>query len=236
VIALPISWLPLAADYSRHSRAPKPAFAGAAIGYGLATIAFFLLGVLATASSPAEQDVIASLLAIPAGGVALLILVIDELDEVFANIYSTVVSAQNIRPRLDRVWAAVAVGALATVLALIFDNYASYESFLFLLGSIFVPLFATFVVDYFVIRRRRWDVSVAAPARLLMLLPWIAGFVTYQLVNPGLVGWWQRFWVDVQGAIHFTPPPWSSASLWSFTVAAVLTLVIGAFERRRTHA
>src|SRR5688500_2555833 len=66
VIALPISWIPLAADYSRHARTRRDAFAGAALGYGAATIAFFLLGVLATASGQAGDDVIASLLAIPA--------------------------------------------------------------------------------------------------------------------------------------------------------------------------
>jgi putative hydroxymethylpyrimidine transporter CytX len=227
VIALPISWLPLAADYSRHSRTPKAAFGGAAIGYGAATIAFFLLGVLATVSGVAGDDVIASLLALPAGTVALLILVVDEVDEVFANVYSTVVSAQNIRPRLDRRAAAIAVGAIATVLALVFDDYASYESFLLLLGSVFVPLFAAFVVDYYVVRRGRWDVEEGTRTRWEMLVPWLAGFVAYQLVNPGLVGSWQRFWIARQGDLGFTPPSWTSASIVSFVVAAALTFVIG---------
>ena len=232
VIALPISWLPLAADYSRHSRTPRAAFGGAAVGYGLATVAFFLLGVLATAGDLAGDDVIASLLALPAGTVALLILVIDEVDEVFANVYSTVVSAQNLNPGLDRRWAAPVVGGTATVLALVFDDYVAYESFLLLLGSVFVPLFAAFVVDYYLVRRRSWDVSEDAPTRWVMLVPWIAGFVTYKLVNPGLVSWWQRFWIARQGDLGFVPPSWTSASLLSFAVAAVLTLVVGRFERR----
>jgi purine-cytosine permease-like protein len=226
VIALPISWLPLAADYTRHSKTPNAAFGGAFLGYGLATIAFFVLGVLATAGGTAGDDVIASLLAVPAGAIALLILVVDEVDEVFANVYSTVVSAQNIRPRLDRRVGAIAVGASATVLALLLTDYASYESFLFLLGSVFVPLFATFAVDYFLLRRGRWDVGDDAPARWQMVVPWLAGFVAYQLVNPGFVGVWQRFWVARQHDLGFTPPSWASASLLSFFVAAVITLAI----------
>jgi putative hydroxymethylpyrimidine transporter CytX len=233
VVALPISWLPLAADYTRHSRTPGAAFGGAAIGYGLATVAFFLLGVLATAGGVAGDDAIASLLALPAGAVALLILVIDEVDEVFANVYSTVVSAQNVHPRLDRRVAAVAVGAVATVLALVFDDYANYESFLLLLGSVFVPLFASFVVDYFVVRRGRWDVDRDAPARWYMAIPWVAGFVTYQLVNPGLVSWWQRFWIARQDDLGLHPPSWTSASLLSFAVAASITLAFGAATRAR---
>ena len=50
VIALPISWVPLAADYTRHVRSGRAAFTGAAVGYGLATVVMFALGVLALAA------------------------------------------------------------------------------------------------------------------------------------------------------------------------------------------
>ncbi|HEX9970286.1 MAG TPA: cytosine permease, partial [Acidimicrobiales bacterium] len=228
VIALPISWVPLAADYSRHSRSAKAAFGGAFLGYGAATLAFFSLGVLAYASfaldaGPGGQvDVIASVLALPVGGLALLILVLDELDEVFANIYSTTVSVQNVQPRVDRRVVTVAVGVVATVLAMAFDMMA-YEGFLLLIGSVFVPLFATFAVDYYLLRRGRWDVSEDARPRWEMAVPWAAGFVVYQLVNPGIVGWWQRWWTG----LGVTAPTWASASLCSFAVAAVLAYVIG---------
>ena len=227
VISLPISWLPLAADYSRHSRSPRAAFGGAMVGYGAATIAFFVLGVLATAGDVAGDDVIASLLALPAGTIALVILVIDEVDEVFANVYSTVVSAQNVAPRLDRRLAAVAVGLIATASALAFDDYVAYESFLLLLGSVFVPLFAAFVVDYYLLRRGTWDVTETSPARWAMVIPWAAGFVTYQLINPGLVASWQHFWIDRQHDLGFSPPSWTSASIMSFLVAAIVALGVG---------
>jgi nucleobase:cation symporter-1, NCS1 family len=125
VIALPISWIPLAADYSRHSRTGRDAFLGASLGYGAATLAFFVLGVLATASGEAGDDVIASLLAIPAGTIALLVLVVDELDEVFANLYSTVISAQNIVPKLDRRVGVAITGAFATTIAFVVDDSCS---------------------------------------------------------------------------------------------------------------
>jgi nucleobase:cation symporter-1, NCS1 family len=228
VIALAVSWVPLASDYSRHSRSRGAAFGGAFVGFGLASGAFFVLGVLATLSF-GGADVVASLLAIPAGALALLILVVDELDEAFADLYSTVVSVQNVRPSLDRRWLAIGIGTLATVLALTIDIVA-YESFLLLIGSVFVPLFGTFAVDYFVFRRRAWDVSAAARPRWAMLLPWAAGFVAYQLVNPGLVGSWQRFWLARLADLGFTPPAWASASLVSLGVAAALGLAVGLAE------
>ncbi|MDQ1438883.1 MAG: nucleobase:cation symporter, family [Acidimicrobiaceae bacterium] len=237
VIALPASWIPLAADYSRHSRSNRAAFAGAFGGYGLAQLLFFSLGVLAysafalQAPPGGQVDVITSILAVPVGGLALMILVFDELDEVFANIYSTVVSTQNIEPRLDRRVLAVVVGVVATVLALVLD-IRNYESFLLLLGSVFLPLFGAFAVDYFVLRRRHWDTSESARPRWEMLVPWLLGFVTYQLVNPGGVSWWARFWVARQHNLHLTVPTWASASILSVVVAAAAALAVGRLRKR----
>jgi putative hydroxymethylpyrimidine transporter CytX len=229
VAAMSFSWMPLAADYTRQSRSAKDAFWGASVGYGFSSAAFFVLGVLAFAGLGGD-DVIASLLAIPAGTIALFVLAVDEIDEAFANVYSTAVSAQNLVPKVDRRVLAVGVGALATVLALAID-IQEYENFLFLLGSVFVPLFAVFIVDYYLLRRRHWDVSDDAPDRWLMLLPWLIGFLSYQVVNPGSVGWWSRWWL-ARRADLFTPPTWLGATITSFLVAAALTLVVGRLTRR----
>jgi putative hydroxymethylpyrimidine transporter CytX len=235
VIALSVSWIPLAADYSRHSRTGRDAFLGAFLGYFTSGTAFFALGVLALAGYGLAPgfDVIDALLAVPAGAVALLVLAVDEVDEAFANIYSTAVSAQNVAPRVDRRVLALGVGITATVAALVFDIVA-YENFLFLIGSVFVPLFGTFFAAYYVLDRGRpWHVGGDAPARWWFLGPWAAGFVAYQLVNPGTVGWWQRFWLARADDVGFTPPSWMSASLASLAVSAGLTLLVGAFLRRQ---
>jgi nucleobase:cation symporter-1, NCS1 family len=233
VISLSVSWIPLAADYTRHARSARSAFFGAAFGYAISSAAFFTLGVLAVFSDPEQTDVIGSLVAIPAGGLALLMLAADEIDEVFANLYSTVVSMQNVRPQLDRRLGAIALGVLCTIGALVIDGH-DYELFLLVIGSVFVPLFATFAVDYFVVQRRRWDVSDRARPRWAMLVPWLAGFVTYQLINPGGVGWWSRFWGDGPYDAFFDWT-WASASILSFAVAAVLAYVIGMASRERAR-
>src|ERR687885_736333 len=127
VIALPISWFPLAADYTRHNRTVRGALTGSAVGYGLATVVMFALGVLALAAyGSSGLDVVDALLAVPLGALAVLVLVVVELDEAFANLYSTAVSAQNVVARLDRRLLALVVGAAATVMALAFD-IAAYE-------------------------------------------------------------------------------------------------------------
>jgi nucleobase:cation symporter-1, NCS1 family len=233
VIALPISWTPLAADYSRHSRTPRAALGGAMAGFAPAAIVYFLLGVLAIQAVPqAATDPIGALLALPVGVLAVAILVLDEMDEAFANLYSTALSAQNLRPTLDRRMLAVVVGVASTGLALVTD-ITQYESFLYLIGSVFVPLLAVVLVDYFLLRRgAAWDIRPLAPERPTMAIPWLAGFATYQLLNPGTVPGWSEAWQLAQRAIHLTPPVWLSASLASFGMAAIVTLVIAPVERR----
>ncbi|MEN3357797.1 MAG: nucleobase:cation symporter, family [Mycobacteriales bacterium] len=236
VIALPVSWIPLVADYSRFSRTGRAAFAGTTVGYAVSSAAFFLLGVLALrAYADAGADVVGALLAVPAGALALCILAVDEVDEAFANIYSTATSVQNIAPRLDRRVLALGVGGLATVLALAVDGNA-YEPFLLLIGAVFVPLGATFAVDFYLNRRGRpYRVDDAAPGRWLMALPWLAGFVAYQLTTPTLLDkWpgWGSFWAHAQDALGVSPSNGFSASIVSFAVAAMLAGVAGALERR----
>jgi putative hydroxymethylpyrimidine transporter CytX len=239
VIALPVSWFPLVADYTRHVRTGRAAFVGASVGYGLATVAMFTLGVLALAAyGSTGLDVIDALLLVPLGAVAVLVLVSVELDEAFANVYSTAVSAQNVVARLDRRVLAVVVGAVATGLALSFD-IAAYEPFLFLIGAVFVPLIGVFGVAYWTTPRGGWDTSDTAPARLLFLLPWAAGFLAYQLTLPtffaGPGAGWTAWWGARQADLGIDPANGWSASLVSLAVAAVLTvpLVLPARARRR---
>jgi nucleobase:cation symporter-1, NCS1 family len=230
VIALPISWLPLAADYTRHARSSRAAGVGAGVGYGVATVVMFTLGVLALAAyGSAGLDVIDALLAVPLGALAVLVLVAVELDEAFANVYSTAVSAQNVVARADRRLLALAVGVAATALALSFD-IAAYEPFLFLIGAVFVPLAGVFVVAYWLLPHGTWDTSDSAPARPALLLPWAAGFVAYQLTLPtyfaGPGAGWTAWWTARQTDLGIDPANGWSASLVSLAVAALLTAAV----------
>src|SRR5215211_6122498 len=95
-IAGVISYAALAADYSRHSQTRKAAFWGASLGYGLTAIIYYALGVFAVATLQTNsEDVITALVTLPAGAIALLILLVDEVDEAYANVYSTTMSAHN---------------------------------------------------------------------------------------------------------------------------------------------
>ncbi len=238
-VAVAVSWVSLASDYSRHSRTVRAAVAGSFLGYAVTQIAYYTLGLIALvtvvqAGDTLQHDMFATFIALPLGWLAFGVLTLRELDQSFADTYSTVMSLQNLAPRLDRRRLAVALGVLTTTLALVLDTGTAYQNFLLLLGSVFVPMFAVFVADYFLAGGHHdWDTSTDAPARWVMLAPWAAGFVTYQLINPGSVPGWAAAWQDVAGWVHFPYQTWMSASVLSFVVALVLTLPVAAHNRRR---
>ena len=136
--------------------------------YTLGLLAFSTLTITDTAD---HAPVFHALIAVPFGWLPFAVLVLRELDESFTNVYSTAVSVQNLRPLADRRVLAVVVGTIATIGALAL-NISDYQNFLYLIGSVFVPMFAVFAVDYFLLGgRARWNTDETAPTRWLMLVP-----------------------------------------------------------------
>ncbi len=240
VVAVAISFAPLAADYMRHSRSSRSAFVGAVAGYSVTQVLCYVIGLLAlvTVAHGNSNDIFGAFIALPLGSLGFAVLAARELDQSFADVYSTAVSMQNLRPLWDRRVLAGVITALVTAGAL-WLNISDYENFLTLLGSVFVPMSAVLIADYFAdylaVPRRHWDLSASARSRWAMLLPWAVGFVIYQLINPGYVSWWASAWSSFGHSIGFTPASWMSASILSFCAAGLVTLlvkVIGRLLRR----
>lgn len=181
VIAMPLSWLPLIADYTRFGRSPGAMFRGSALGYVLANIWFMGLGA-AYALATGGEGLLLTALAAAGGGIALLLIVIDETDNTFADIHSAAVStATLVRTRPARL--ALAFGVLCTAVAL-FVPLGQYEGFLLLIGSVFAPLFGVLLAEHFVVRPRRPEASAAAHGlHLTGLAAWAIGIAAYQAMS-----------------------------------------------------
>jgi purine-cytosine permease-like protein len=136
----------------------------------------------------------------------------------------------------------VGVGVLALLLALAF-TMESYELFLLLIGSVFVPLFGAFAAEYLVRRRGRFGEEVLfarSGVRGMAFVPWAAGFVAFHWCSAtGPTGW-----VD---AVRTVLADWLSlpypllggrvgASLPSFVVAFGLALALGGVRSRSSAA
>jgi putative hydroxymethylpyrimidine transporter CytX len=223
-VALTISFVPLGADYSRHARSGRSAFTGGFAGYGVTQILCLLVGVLAL--SEVEQDpnrIFDLFLSLPLGTVAFAVLVLRETDQSFANVYSTAMSIQNMAPRVDRRVLTVGIGTLTVLAALTIDINA-YTNFLYLIGAVFIPLTGTLIACWLRNRGDGWNTAADAPPRPAMLAAWAAGFVVYQLINPGAIPHWSDFWTAAGTHLHTLGHPWLSASLAAFAVAFLLAL------------
>jgi putative hydroxymethylpyrimidine transporter CytX len=227
VVAAAISFAPMAADYTRHSRSERTAFWGTFVGYSVTQVLCYVIGLITlvtVARNP--SDIYGAFIAVPLGSLCFAVLATRELDQSFANVYSTAVSVQNLRPLWDRRVLALGIASLATVFAL-WINIADYENVLDLLGSVFIPLSAVFIVDFYVLSRGRWEPADHVRRRFAMFAPWTLGFVVYQLINPGYISWWVSMWTHLGRLVDFRAPSWMSASICSFVVAALATLAGG---------
>ncbi len=240
VIAMPISWLPLVADYNRFARRTRGAFWGTFIGFATTNFWFLTLGAMALLGAGVQQTPkeFATAIALTAGWIALLILLADETHNAWADLYSSAVSLQNAFSKVKQRWLILGLGVLCYLVAVLLD-ITQYQNFLYLIGSLFVPLFGILAADYFLTHRRRYRTGELYRARgaywylggvnLLGLIAWLAGIAIYHIANPTTLGAFIQAWPSL------VPAPLTDfgGSLPSFVAAFVLYAVLGfAFLRK----
>ncbi len=198
VAVMPISWVPLVADYSRMARSRGATFWGTGLGYFVSHVWFYALGALLGVSAAVTFDpnapispLLAAIAGLTAGWVALVVLLVGETDESFANIYSSAVSALNLLPAASLRSLILAAGGVVLLLALMVP-LVQYESFLLLIGSVFVPLLGVVTADYFLLRSRRYDLEAlyqeggpywyTGGVNWLALVVWVLGIGLFLLI------------------------------------------------------
>jgi NCS1 family nucleobase:cation symporter-1 len=209
VIAMPISWIPLVADYNRFARRGVSSAGGTYLGYLVANLWFYSLGALlvlsARAPAPSVAGIADGIVAVAGGAILLVALLVGETDEAFADIYSAAVSTQNLAPGFRQRTGVVVVTALGVAGAgwlstLPGQGVLTYELFLLLIGSIFVPLFGVFLADYHLLRRGGYRAEALFDDRgpyrytggfhLAALGAWLLGVATYHWTAPTAIPGW----------------------------------------------
>ncbi len=178
VIAMPVSWLPLVADFARHGRDGKSALRGTWLGYAIANIWCYALGVLVAITTP-STDLVTALLLAQGGLIALGLILIDEVDNAYGDVYSGSVAGHSLKPGWTvRRWG-VAMAVACTALAMVLPMH-SLEPFLLMLSSVFVPLYGV------ILARLAGRANIAAlvserKVNYSAVLIWFAGVVCYHL-------------------------------------------------------
>ncbi len=175
-VAMPLSWLPLISDYTRTAKKPVAATATSAATYFFVSCWMYVIG-MGAALYTGESDVAAIMAKAGLGMAALIIVVFSTVTTTFLDVYSAGVSAVSISPKLKEKPTAILVCVLGVVLA-IFTPITQFEGFLYLIGSVFAPMIAILIVDFFLIKK---DVSHKS-ADWVTLAMWLAGFIIYRIL------------------------------------------------------
>ncbi|ATW26061.1 putative hydroxymethylpyrimidine transporter CytX [Candidatus Formimonas warabiya] len=174
-VIMPLSWLPLIADYTRFARHKRDGAWGSWLGYFTGSCWMYIIG-LGTAIAAENSDITAMMLVANLGFVALGIVILSTVTTTFLDAYSAGVTFLNFFPKLPEKTVALVMGGLGTILALLV-NMEQYENFLYAIGSVFAPLFAIVLTDYFILKNKKADPQLMINWNALLV--WILGIVLY---------------------------------------------------------
>jgi NCS1 family nucleobase:cation symporter-1 len=210
VIAMPISWMPLAADYNRFAKSSKTAFIGTFLGFTLTNILFYFGGLMLGVS-----DVVGIITAIQSifFGFLLLILLVDEADNAFADVYSAAVSTQSIIRKIKQHYLIIGFTALSIILA-VSISIADYQIFILLIGAVFVPLFGVVLSDYYIVKHRKYTQSMLYGRDALKI-----GFPAIAAWSVGVIAY---YFLSSLSPIYISNWPAIGATIPSFTISALL--------------
>ncbi len=175
-VAMPLSWLPLISDYTREAEKPVKASAVSAVTYGIVSCWMYVIGMGAAALT-GESDIAQILLKAGLGILGLLIVVLSTVTTTFMDAYSAGISSESVFLKIKGKYAAIAVTILGTAAAMLFPM-DDITGFLYLIGSVFAPMIAVQIADFFLLRRdaqkRGFDMR--------NVIIWMIGFILYRLL------------------------------------------------------
>ena len=175
-VAMPLSWLPLISDYTREAEKPVKATAVSAIVYGIVSCWMYVIG-MGAALFTGESDIAQILLKAGLSIAGLLIIVFSTVTTTFLDAYSAGISSESIFSKIKGKYAAIVVTIIGTVGAILFPM-DDITDFLYLIGSVFAPMIAIQIADFFLLHRDRH--KNAFDWRNLII--WVIGFVLYRLL------------------------------------------------------
>lgn len=176
-VAMPLSWLPLISDYTREAEKPLAATSVSVIVYSIVSIFMYMIG-MGAAIYTGESDIAQIMLKAGFGIVGLLIIVFSTVTTTFLDAYSAGVSCVSISEKIPEKWAAIIVTIIGTIAAIVYpmDNITN---FLYLIGSVFAPMIAVQIADYFILKKVD---SFKISFNIMNLIIWLIGFILYRIL------------------------------------------------------
>ena len=175
-VAMPLSWLPLISDYTREAEKPFAATLASVIVYSLVSIFMYMIG-MGAAIFTGEYDIAQIMLKTGFGVVGLLIIVFSTVTTTFLDAYSAGISSETVVNKWNGKHVAIVVTVLGTIAAIVYpmDNITD---FLYLIGSVFAPMIAIQIADFFLLKLDKSNQAVHVPNMII----WVIGFIAYRIL------------------------------------------------------
>ncbi|MEG2395607.1 MAG: putative hydroxymethylpyrimidine transporter CytX [Oscillospiraceae bacterium] len=174
-VAMPLSWLPLISDYTRNAQKPKATTLVSVIVYFFVSCWMYVIGMGASLFT-GESDIAKIMMGAGLGTIGLVIVIFSTVTTTYLDVYSAGVSAESIWKKLKEKPVAAGVCVVGILLA-IFTRVTELESFLYLIGSVFAPMIAILITDFFILKNDYTDKKVDVKNIII----WAVGFVIYRL-------------------------------------------------------
>lgn len=178
--AMPLSWIPVISDYTSNSTKPVKATVVSTIVYCLVSCWMYLIGMSA-AIGMGTSDIAQISLRAGLGVVGLLIILFSTVTTNFLAAHSAGVSGEVIgesfSKHINGKYLSVLVVFLGTIAAILYpmDNI---EDFLYLINSVFAPMIAVMIADFFFNKKR----SVTKEWDWTNLIVWLIGLSLYRVL------------------------------------------------------
>lgn len=175
-VAMPLSWLPLISDYTREAEKPFAATLSSTLTYGVVSCWMYLIG-MGAAIFTGEGDIALIMVKAGLGVAALLILILSTVTTTFLDAYSAGISAESLSKKINGKHAALIVTVIGTVCAICFPM-DDITNFLYLIGSVFAPMIAIQITDFFLLRRG----DARGKLDVCNAVVWVLGFALYRVL------------------------------------------------------
>lgn len=208
-VAMPLSWLPLISDYTREAQKPVKATAASAIIYGLVSCWMYMIG-MGAAIFTSESDIAQIMVKAGLGIAGLLVIVFSTVTTTFLDAWSAGISSESVQNKINGKWVAIGTAIIGIICAALFPM-DDITNFLYLIGSVFAPMIAILITDFFILKQNFDDKNVSYRNMLI----WVAGFVIYRLL------------MNVDMIIGYTVP--------DMIITMILCIVVSRLSRRKSE-
>ena len=152
-VAMPLSWLPLISDYTREAEKPFKATLASTLVYGAVSCWMYIIGMSASILT-GESDIAKIMLKSGLSIAGLVIVILSTVTTTFLDAYSAGISSESIFSKLKGKYVAVAVTIVGVIAAIVYPM-DDITDFLYLIGSVFAPMIAIQIADFFHSQKRQ---------------------------------------------------------------------------------